>query len=85
LVAQNIVNISIFIHIEYEPQCISGKNCLIKQSQCIADICEYNKGYKTLSFKSTPIDQQIYCNYKQISQYIPMITEFFLPIVSDIL
>ena len=73
-----LICLTLFI-LSYEQQCISGKNCPIKQGKCIADICECNKGYDTLLVESTPTDQQIYCNYKQISQYTPLITEFFLP------
>ncbi len=73
-----LIYLSLFI-LSYEQQCISGKNCPIKQGKCNADICECNKGYDTLVVESTPTDQQIYCNYKQISLYTPLIMEFFLP------
>ena len=73
-----LIFLSLFI-LSYEQQCISGKNCPIKQGKCNADICECNKGYETLVIESTPTDQQIYCNYKQISLYTPLIMEFFLP------
>ena len=73
-----LIYLSLFI-LSYEQQCISGKNCPIKQGKCNADICECNKGYETLVVESTPTDQHIYCNYKQISQYTPLIMELFLP------
>ena len=68
------------IILSYQQQCISGKNCPFEQGQCIADKCVCNTGYQTLLVQSTP-DQQIYCNYKQISQYTPIILEIFLPSV----
>ena len=60
-------------------QCILGNNCPYNQGICVADSCNCYKGYYTLLDSSLPVDQQIYCNYKQISQYTPIIIEIILP------
>ena len=60
-------------------QCILGNNCPYNQGICVADSCNCYKGYYTLLDESLPVDQQIYCNYKQISQYTPIIIEIILP------
>ena len=60
-------------------QCILGNNCPYNQGICVADSCNCYKGYYTLLDETLPVDQQIYCNYKQISQYTPIIIEIILP------
>ena len=46
---------------------------------CVSNKCVCNEGYHTLLDKSTPANLHIYCNYKKISQYTPIVTEIFLP------
>jgi hypothetical protein len=70
--------LSLFI-LSHEQQCILGKNCPVNQGLCVTDICVCSEGYQTMLDKSIPIDQQIFCNYKKISQYTPIVTEIFLP------
>jgi hypothetical protein len=74
-----LICLSLIILSYEQQQCISGKNCPLNQGECISGKCVCNTGYQTLLAQSTPIDQQIYCNYKQISQYTPIILEIFLP------
>ena len=73
-----LLNISLFIFSNSQ-QCILGTNCPYNQGICVADSCNCYKGYYTLLDESLPIDQQIYCNYRQISQYTPIIIEIILP------
>ncbi len=78
----SIKNLLVFLLLfifSYEQQCILGKNCPVNQGMCVSNICVCNEGYHTLLDKSTPADLHIYCNYKKISQYIPIVTEIFLP------
>ena len=78
----SIKNLLVFLLLfifSYEQQCILGKNCPVNQGICVSNICVCNEGYHTLLDKSTPANLHIYCNYKKISQYIPIITEIFLP------
>ena len=60
-------------------QCILGSNCPYNQGTCVADTCECLEGYKTFFNPSLPQEQQIYCNYKQINHFYPLILECFLP------
>ena len=59
-------------------QCILGQNCPFNQGICAGDTCECLDGYKTLYNPKLPVEQQVYCNYKQIHHLIPLILEFFL-------
>ena len=63
----------------YEQQCILGQNCPYNQGICVSNICKCLTGYQTLLDVSVPTDQQILCNYKQFSQYTPIILEIFFP------
>ena len=67
------------IILSYEQTCVQGQNCPYNQGVCVQDYCSCNKGYHTLVDQSLPVGQQIFCNYKKISQYTPIILEIFLP------
>lgn len=67
------------IILSYEQTCVQGQNCPYNQGVCVQNFCSCNKGYHTLVDQSLPVDQQIFCNYKKISQYTPIILEIFLP------
>ena len=75
-----LIFLSIIV-LTFEQQCILGTNCPFNQGVCSANDCNCLKGYQTLFDKSLPIDQQVFCNYKQISVYAPLIFEIFLPSV----
>ena len=60
-----------------QPQCVLGKNCPFNQGICVSNFCKCNEGFETLIDETLPADQQIYCNYEQISQYTPIILEIF--------
>ena len=75
-----LIFLSILV-LTFEQQCIIGTNCPFNQGVCSANDCNCLKGYQTLFDKSIPIDQQVFCNYKQISVYAPLIFEIFLPSV----
>ena len=53
-------------------QC-SISNCPIDNGKCINNICQCNNGYITMNFN------EIYCNYKKTSKWIPFILEIFFP------
>ena len=57
-------------------QCIAGTNCPFNQGFCSGDTCQCLEGYKTFYDKSLPLEKQIFCNYKQIDHYIPLVLEF---------
>ena len=65
-------------------QCVVGSNCPYNQGMCVADTCECLDGYKTFFYPALPPERQIYCNYKQISHFYPLILEFFLPGIGHI-
>ena len=79
LYTKNLLVFLLLFIFSYEQQCISGKNCPVKQGICVSNICVCNEGYHTLLDKSTPSNLHIYCNYKKISQYTPIVMEIFLP------
>ena len=79
LFTKNLFLFLLLFIFSYEQQCILGKNCPVNQGMCVSDICVCNEGYYTLLDKSTPANLLIYCNYKKISQYTPIVTEIFLP------
>ena len=65
---------------EQAPQCILGKNCPFNQGVCTTpNFCKCNEGFETLIDETALPGQQIYCNYEQMSQYMPIILEVFLP------
>ena len=77
-----LIYISLFIYTQeqlQQPQCVLGKNCPFNQGICVSNFCKCNEGFETLIDETLPADQQIYCNYEQISQYTPIILEIFLP------
>ena len=57
-------------------QCMAGKNCPLNQGICTGETCQCLEGYKTVLDKSLPLEQQIYCNYKQVNHFIPLVLEF---------
>ena len=75
-----LIFLSIIV-LTFEQQCIIGTNCPFNKGVCSANDCNCLKVYQTLFDKSIPIDQQVFCNYKQISVYAPLIFEIFLPSV----
>ena len=79
LFTKNLFLFLLLFIFSYEQQCIFGKNCPVYQGMCVSDICVCNEGYHTLLDKSTPANLIIFCNYKKISQYTPIVTEIFLP------
>ena len=79
LSTKNLLVFLLLFIFSYEQQCIFGKNCPVNQGMCVSNICVCNEGYHTLLDESTPVNLHIYCNYKKISQYTPIVTEIFLP------
>ena len=62
------------------PQCVLGKNCPFNQGVCAnPNFCKCNEGFETLIDETLLPGQQIYCNYEQMSQWMPIILEAFLP------
>ena len=77
-----LLYISLFLYTQgqlLQHQCVLGKNCPFNQGICVSNFCKCNEGFETLIDETLPADQQIYCNYEQISQYTPIILEIFLP------
>ena len=58
-------------------QCTAGTNCPLNQGFCLGGTCECLDGFRTYYDKSLPLEQQIFCNYKQINHFIPLVLEFF--------
>ena len=57
-------------------QCTAGTNCPLNQGFCSGGTCQCLEGYRTFYDKSLPMEQQVYCNYKQINHFIPLVLEF---------
>ena len=62
-----------------DQQCIFGQNCPYNKGFCVDTRCECIDGFWSLMDKSLPPEQQTFCNYEQISLYIPLFLEFILP------
>ena len=58
--------------------CVPGDNCPIGQGVCLNSECVCDYRYQTLYSNET---NQIYCNYRLINRYIPLILEFIFPSV----
>ena len=78
LIMKLILYLSLLL-LSYEQQCVLGKNCPYNQGECITDYCICNKNYHTLLDSTLPPEQQIFCNYKKMSQFTPIVLEVFLP------
>ena len=57
--------------------CIADGNCPSNSGVCNLDICECLSGYKTLINDNNT--NQVFCNYKQYSKWVPFILEFIFP------
>ena len=57
--------------------CIQGENCPNGQGFCIQSECVCSYGFTTFGDNTT--NNPIYCNYRQINRFIPLILEFFFP------
>ena len=76
----NIILILLIIVLNFEiisNICIQGDNCPYNQGVCQFDKCECLPGYHTLITQEST--NNIYCNYKQTSKWVPFLLEFFLP------
>ena len=62
-----------------DQQCIFGQNCPYNKGFCVDTRCECIEGFWSLMDKSLPPEQQTFCNYEQISLYIPLFLEFMSP------
>ncbi len=58
--------------------CVPGENCPIGQGVCSNSECVCDYHYRTLYSNE---GNQIYCNYRLINRYIPLILEFVAPSV----
>ena len=58
--------------------CVPGENCPVGQGECIKSKCVCDYHYQTLYSNET---NQIYCNYRLINRYFPLILEFIAPSV----
>ena len=68
----------LFFNLEYiSSVCIQGDNCPNNQGICKGDICVCLDGYKTSNKQQN--QNQTFCDYKQMSKYIPLILEIILP------
>ena len=75
---QTIIIITLFSFV-LDQQCIFGQNCPYNKGFCVDTKCECIEGYWSLMDKSLLPEQQIFCNYQQISLYIPLFLEFIVP------
>ena len=62
-----------------EANCIPGKNCPYNQGECSDDQCSCKDGFYTLLNKNKEPVDQIYCNYKQISNKLMLLFEVLFP------
>ena len=70
----NYICVTLFLNLFnlFLSDCIPNKNCLENTGKCINNICKCYEGYWTLNTKEVT---NIYCSYKRISRYIPLILE----------
>ena len=69
----------------FQQQCIQGENCPYNQGICVSNTCQCNQNYHSLIDETLPAEQQIYCNYRKYSQYIPIILELITPSLGHLL
>ena len=69
----------LFFNLDYiSSVCIQGDNCPNNQGICKGDICVCLDGYKTLK-QQNQNQNQVFCDYKQISKYISLALEIIIP------
>ena len=61
--------------------CIPKMNCPIENGQCINNICQCFDEFYSLNNNLHPKNETIFCEYRKMSRFGPLILEFFLPTV----
>ena len=59
--------------------CIKNKNCLKENGKCIKNNCICFDEFYSLNNKINPKNDSIYCEYRKMSRFGPLVLEFFLP------
>ncbi len=59
--------------------CIKNVNCPIEAGQCIANQCKCFDEFYSLNNNLHPKNETIFCEYRKMSRFGPLILEFFLP------
>ena len=64
--------------------CIKNVNCPIEAGQCIANQCKCFDEFYSLINRINPKNETIFCEYRKMSRFAPLILEFFLPSVGHL-
>ena len=60
-------------------QCTPGINCPFNQGICSGTECQCLEGFKTFYNTALTLEQQTFCNYKQISMKLMLLFEVLVP------
>ena len=61
--------------------CTPKMNCPLGNGQCINNICKCFDEFYSFNNKLNPKNETIFCEYRKMSRFGPLILEFFLPTV----
>ena len=64
--------------------CIPNINCPKEAGQCITNNCICFDEYYSLNNKLNPKNDTMFCEYKRMSRFAPLILEFFLPTIGHL-
>ena len=59
--------------------CIKNENCPKENGKCIKNYCVCFEEFYSLKNKLNPEEDKIFCEYRKMSRFGPLILEFFLP------
>ena len=81
----NIISILIFIyHInQIKLSCIKDENCPKNNGKCFNNTCICFDNFFSLEKKLNPKNDTVYCEYRKMSRFAPLILEFFLPTLGN--
>ena len=80
---KKIISISFLIFLyrlnQVKLSCIKDKNCPKDNGTCKNNICICFEEFYSLKHKLHPKNDKIFCEYRKMSRFGPLILEFFLP------
>ena len=63
--------------------CIQGQNCPNERGKCINNECSCYNEYYSFNYEISKNDK-IFCEYRKMSRFGPLILEFFLPAIGHL-
>ena len=64
--------------------CIPNENCPKENGECIKNECICFEEFYSLKNKINPKKENIFCEYRKMSRFGPLILEFFLPTIGHL-